>query len=239
MAIKVIGAGFGRTGTMSLKVALEDLGFGKCYHFTEAMGKLTHLKAWHKASHGHAIAWGELFEGYQSAIDFPACAFYKELMVRYPDAKVVLTVRDPERWYDSARSTIYAANRAFPWWGRFFPRMWYDHDMSCNVIWNGTFHGRFEDKAYTVDLFKKHTVDVQRTVPPERLLIFDVAEGWEPLCRFLGVPVPEDKPFPHVNNQAEFKVLIERYERTMRLVPLAVAIPLLAVGVWLAMWWRG
>lgn len=233
MAIKVIGAGFGRTGTMSLKVALEELGFGKCYHMTEAMGRLPHLKLWHKASLGHPVDWDDIFPGYQSAIDWPACAFYKELMEQYPEAKVVLTIRDPERWYDSARSTIYAANRAFPSWGRLFPRMWYDHDMSCNVIWNGTFQGRFEDKAYAVARFREHVAEVQRVVAPDRLLVFDVKEGWERLCPFLGVPIPQGKPFPHLNDQAEFRALIRRYERTMRMVPLAFGIPVVGLLVWL------
>ncbi len=239
MALKVIGAGFGRTGTLSLKVALEELGFGKCYHFTEAMGKLPHLKVWHQASLGQSVDWDGLFSGYQAAIDWPACAFYQELMQHYPDAKVVLTVRSPDSWYDSARSTIYAANRAFPKWGRLFPRMWYDHDMSCNVIWNGTFQGKFEDRPYAIERFTQHLVDVQQTVPPDKLLVFDVKDGWEPLCHFLDVPVPQDKPFPHLNDQAEFKVLIKRYERTMRLIPLAVAVPLVGLlGWWLLKWRR-
>ena len=238
MAIKVIGAGFGRTGTLSLKVALEQLGFSKCYHFTEAMGQLSHLTRWHAASLGRAIDWDVLFSGYQAAIDWPACAFYKELLQRYPDAKVVLTVRDPEHWYDSARATLYAANRAFPTWGRLFPRMRYDHDMSCNVIWNGTFHGRFEDRPYTIARFKAHVDDVRRSVPPDRLLVFDVREGWDRLCAFLDVPVPKDTPFPHLNDQAEFRVLIKRYERTMRLMPLALAIPLAGLILSLAIWWR-
>lgn len=236
MAISVIGAGFGRTGTTSLKVALERLGFDKCYHMTEAMARLQHLKQWHRASQGHRIDWESLFRGYEAAIDWPVCAFYQELIQQYPEAKVVLTVRDPERWYESARSTIYAVNRAFPPWGWLFPRMWYDHDMSCNVIWDGTFHGRFEDRAYAVARFTQHVAEVQRTVPPDRLLVFDVRDGWEPLCRFLGVPVPAE-PFPHLNDRAEFAALITRYERAMRVLPAMTVLPLVGMLVWLLGWW--
>src|SRR5919199_3150253 len=111
MALEVIGAGFGRTGTMSLKVALEELGFGPCYHMTEVFANPKHVKFWEAAARGEPVDWEELFRGYRSSVDWPGAAFYEELMERYPDAKVILTVRDPDRWYESALNTIYGRRR--------------------------------------------------------------------------------------------------------------------------------
>src|SRR3712207_228473 len=111
MAIEVIGAGFGRTGTMSLKVALEELGFGPCYHMIELFGHPEHVELWETASQGKPVDWEKLFSGYRATTDWPACSFYGELMQRYPNAKVILTVRDPDRWYESTYNTIYGMRR--------------------------------------------------------------------------------------------------------------------------------
>jgi Sulfotransferase domain len=207
--MKVIGAGFGRTGTASLKAALEVLGFGPCYHMFEVFMNPEHIPFWEQASRGEKVDFAALFEGWPSVVDWPACSFYRELMELYPDAKVVLSVRDPERWYQSCLATIYPASTQAP------PVSDPDKSDSAEpefvgpefinrLIWQGTFHGRFEERDYAVELFNRHTAEVRQHVPPDRLLVFDVKEGWEPLCNFLGVPVPPDQPFPHLNDRASY-----------------------------------
>jgi hypothetical protein len=95
MTLKVIGAGFGRTGTSSLKQALEDLGFGPCHHMTEVIAHPQQVPVWEAAMNGEPVEWEDVFHAYQSAVDWPSAAFYEPLMERYPDARVILTVRDP------------------------------------------------------------------------------------------------------------------------------------------------
>jgi hypothetical protein len=114
VSLKVIGAGFGRTGTQSLQVALEELGFTRCYHMTEVFAHPEHAAAWSAARRGESVDWDTLFAGYQAAVDWPPCAFYQELLDRFPDAKVILTVRDADKWYESALQTIYYARHTFP-----------------------------------------------------------------------------------------------------------------------------
>ncbi len=223
MPIKLIGAGFGRTGTLSLKTALEELGFRQCYHMTEVVAHLDHARTWDAAARGQPVDWDELFKGYQATVDWPGCAFYQELMHQYPDAKVILTVRDPERWYESVQQTIYHVRRAFPAWMRLpMPRMRHFVGMVDRLIWQGCFQGRFEDKPFAIDVFNRHNEQVRSVVPSTRLLVYQVQEGWEPLCTFLGVPVPDGKPFPHLNDAAEFRARILRMSRTMRIVGFTV-----------------
>lgn len=208
--IKIIGAGFGRTGTLSIKAALEELGFGPCYHMQEVIGHPDHVALWHAAATGKAVDWKEIFQGYQATVDWPACTFYKELMETYPDAKVLLTVRDPEKWYESAQSTIYPPLNRKPFlYFKFllkllFPKMFPPLRMVNALIWDGTFQGRFTDKGHAIEVFNQHIEEVKKCVPPERLLIYNVKEGWEPLCTFFGVEVPQDKPFPHLNDRARY-----------------------------------
>lgn len=212
MALKVIGAGFGRTGTESLKAALEQLGFGPCDHMFELIKTTWRVEHLEKLERGEPADLEALFDGFQSAVDFPYAKYYRELMVAYPDAKVVLTVRDPEAWYESARKTIlrkmptalmpvarvlglFSRNaRGFPRWYRYVD----------GAIFRGVFEGRTRDRAFMIDRFERWSDEVQKTVPPERLLVFQVSEGWEPLCEFLGVPVP-DGPFPRSNDGASFE----------------------------------
>ena len=204
--IKVIGAGLGRTGTLSLKAALEELGFSRCYHMTDVFAHPDHAKVWDDAAHGQPVDWDALFQGYQATVDWPGCAFYETFMTRYPDAKVILSVRDPERWYDSAHHTILYARNAFPGWLRIIaPRMRHFTGMIDRLAWNGLFQGRFEDKTFAIEIFNRHNEQVQRVVPPDRLLVYEIQQGWEPLCTFLGVPVPADKSFPHLNDTVEFR----------------------------------
>ena len=146
-------------------------------------------------------------------------ALYEQLFRQYPSAKVILTVRDPDRWYESARQTIYMVRNAFPrWLRRLSPAMARFGKMVDSVVWQGTFDGRFEDKPFAVDVFNRHNDRVQQFVPAGRLLVFDVREGSAPLCTFLELPVPEGKPFPHLNDAAEFQARIKRLSLIFRLI---------------------
>ena len=216
MTLKVIGAGFGRTGTNSLKVALEELGFEKCYHMIEVMKNPSHMRQWTNIIENGHTDWEALFQGYQAAVDWPASAYYKELVAAYPDAKVILTVRDPERWHESVISTIYQVNNKFgrvlqiiPVAGRFFNGI-------NKLVWEGIFHGKLEDKAHAIQIFNQHIEEVKQTVPSERLLIFEARQGWASLCSFLNVPIPANKPYPHVNDSARMK-------RMLKIAPAIIA----------------
>lgn len=239
MTLKVIGAGFGRTGTSSLQIALEQLGFGKCYHMREVFAHREHAPLWYAASQGQPVDWDVIFAGYQATVDWPGCTFYQELMRYYPDAKVLLSVRDPERWYTSAYNTIYSFRRNAPpkwlYWLK-SPSWRLGRWMSDGIIWDGIFAGRFEDRAYAIEVFKRHTAEVQRVVPAERLLVYHVKEGWEPLCRFLDVPVPTT-PFPHLNDTAEFQRMMEDRIKEGRL-KLAPLMAFVVVAVALLLWRR-
>ena len=221
MGLKVIGAGFGRTGTLSLKLALEQLGFSKCHHMQEVMTRGRQLDAWHALAHGEAVDWDEVFEGFEASVDWPSCTYWEPLHRHYPDSKVILTLRDPHRWYDSVLQTIYPASTELPRWLLWLiPRLRRTSEMIFATIWNGTFGGRFEDRAHAIEVFRRNTEHVKQVVPSERLLVFQATDGWEPLCEFLGVPVPAG-PYPHVNEAARIKRAV-RVVRALRWLPLAV-----------------
>ncbi|MBQ60824.1 MAG: sulfotransferase family protein [Gammaproteobacteria bacterium] len=201
MSLKVIGAGFGRTGTMSLKLALEQLGFNKCYHMFEVMEHPEHIPVWASAHQGKDINWQALFEGYLASVDWPSCNLWREQMARYPDAKVILSTRDPERWYASVMNTIYPSSSGL--------RDSEDENMArfghwtCEIIWGRVFDDRMDDKDHCIRVFKAHEKSVIDTVPRDKLLVFQADQGWEPLCRFLGCDVP-DEDYPHTNTTQEF-----------------------------------
>ncbi len=205
--LKVIGAGFGRTGTLSLKAALEELGFAPCYHMVEVFQNPDVLPYWEAAIEGTLVDWNLIFGTYQATVDWPGCTFYAQLMQVYPAAKVLLSVRDFDSWYESARNTIYRASHRRP-----TPEMLSAIDaehlrsgmMIDTLIWQNTFHNRFEEKEYARSIFDQHYEEVKRKVPAEKLLIYNVKEGWEPLCTFLGVDVPQNKPFPRLNDRESF-----------------------------------
>jgi len=215
MTIEVIGAGFGRTGTMSLKVALEELGIGPCYHMIELFGHPEHVELWEAASQGKAVSWEELFSGYRATTDWPACSFYEQLMEKYPDAKVILTVRDPDRWYESTYNTIYGMRRMisspiFRLVAPLRPGLRRAAKMNDRLIWEDTFGGSLENRERAIKVFERHNEEVKERVPPDKLLVYDVKEGWGPLCEFLGVGVPKNKPFPHLNDTDTFRKMIRR-----------------------------
>jgi len=215
-SLQVIGAGFGRTGTTSLKKALEVLGLGPCYHMQTAMTWPHHPYFWLRAGQRESVDYRGFFRGYRAAIDWPACEFYRELMAAYPDAKVVLTVRDPGRWYDSVAETLWAIGKRFPWW--FPPAI---ARMQDAIIWNGRFQGRFADRGAAISAFLAHVDEVKRVVPPGRLLVFDVAEGWAPLCAFLGQPIPV-RPFPRLNDRDFFRRIMLALRVSEWGLPLAI-----------------
>jgi hypothetical protein len=216
--LRIIGAGFGRTGTLSLRQALLRLGFGPCDHMHESFAAPARFTLWHDALRrtraGEAVDWRPLLEGYRATLDWPAAYFWHELAAAHPDARVILTVRDPDRWYASAEATIFRLrNVESLLWGRAtrslfalaVPEMQDGYRVVDDVIWDGTFDGRFADRRHALRVFTRHNRDVRETVPPDKLLVFDVREGWDPLCAFLGVPVPKGEPFPHVNDGAAFR----------------------------------
>ena len=196
MALKVVGSGLGRTGTMSLKLALEQLGFTKCYHMVEVFMNPPHAGLWIAAAEGNP-QWDKLFEGYAATVDYPGAAYWKQIWQHYPDSKVLHSVRDPEKWFESTQATIFspqspARQKALP------PEM---QKFFGSVL--GEFGAKINNKTFMIDHFKRHTDDVIKTVPSDRLLVYEASQGWEPLCRFLGVPVPST-PFPRENSREQF-----------------------------------
>lgn len=208
MALKLIGAGFGRTGTLSLKAALEQLGLGRCYHMFEVVTRPDHIELWHGAAHGKSIDWDALFADFGATVDWPACHYWRELADHYPDAKVLLSVRDPEAWYRSMTDTIFQGMK-MPIPPDAPEPLKRQLAMARKIIGEDTFAGRFADKSYIIEVFRKHIETVRATIEPQRLLVYEVAEGWAPLCRFLAVPEP-DEPFPRLNDTATTQALMQQ-----------------------------
>lgn len=200
MTLQVIGAGLGRTGTMTLKTALEMLGFGPCHHMVEVFANMQQQAPfWLRAAKGEAVDWEELFGPYNASVDWPSAHFYAELAERYPHAKVILTKRDPQRWYESMSETILKAMTASGQGPA--PD---DHPMKfADIIIAEKTFGRDFSVDSVIAAFERHNAAVQRVIPAERLLMFEAVQGWAPLCDFLGVAVP-DTPFPRTNSREEF-----------------------------------
>jgi hypothetical protein len=203
---RVIGAGWGRTGTASLKLALEQLGFGPCHHMAEVIQAPPDVPTWVAAARGDKIDWKMFMRGWGATCDFPSALFYRELAETFPEAKVVLTVRDPDSWYESMRTTIVESLRRFP--NRYIVKHLPYIGAPARVMGVSPLKAkvldRFDDKPAIVAQFQDHTEEVKRVVPAERLLVYEVTQGWGPLCAFLGVPVPEG-PFPRVNDAKQFQ----------------------------------
>jgi len=203
MALQVIGAGFGRTGTLSLKLALERLGVGRCYHMLEFRECPAHVPLWRQVADGRQDLWDTIFERYRASVDWPGCRFWRDLATYYPDAKVILTIRDPEHWYESVSNTIY------PWFVRGPGTNDRPHDLerravTSKLIMEQTFDGRLGEREHAIRVFERHIEEVRRTIPSRRLLVYRVTDGWEPLCAFLERTVP-DGQFPHVNSTDDFR----------------------------------
>jgi Sulfotransferase domain len=202
MALKVIGAGFGRTGTHSLKLALEQLGFGPCHHMFEVRDNPERLIPWQAAARGELPDWDEVFADYVAQVDWPGARYWRELAEHYPAAKVILSTRPEEEWFDSFQATIAPFIRDPAVLTAEHPRA--IAEMVAEMIGQQIFGGRMDDRAHACAVFRDHVAQVQSTFAPERLLTWRATEGWEPLCRFLGVAAP-DTPFPHTNTAETFR----------------------------------
>ena len=200
-----------RTGTLTQKVALEMLGFGPCYHMVDVLADLDQAKLWQRALDGEG-PWEQIFDGFNSTVDWPGGYFYRELIDVYPDAKVLLSVREPQAWETSMRETVWAVRH-----GESLVRLLSSAQAHVNEQWRGflemidrlvwegegTFASGHAEPQQLIDTMIRHNREVEENVPPVRLLVWSVEEGWEPLCKFLEVPVPQ-QPFPHVNDRTEF-----------------------------------
>ena len=175
-----------------------------------------------------------MFEGYQSCVDFPSALYYRELAERYPEAKVILTVRPPDDWYDSMLKTLYQLETAVPGWLQMlFPRVRKLADMADRLVWNGLFEGRFADPRQAITEYERHIDDVKDAIPRGQLLVMEVKDGWAPLCVFLGVPEP-DMPFPRVNDKAHFQKMVQRLKR-LSIIPAVIG-GVLILGLAAASW---
>lgn len=209
--IELIGAGLPRTGTLTQKLALELLGLGPCYHWIDVLADLEgQVPLWDGALYGR-VQPATILDGYLSTVDWPGGYFYRQLLDSHPGAKVLLSVRDPERWERSFRETIVdmchgeslirlvssARAHVDPNWRRYL-------EFVDRMFWGerGTFAAGHTPRAL-IEAFVAHNEEVKRIVPAERLLVWEVGDGWQPLCEFLGVPVPTE-PLPHANDRATF-----------------------------------
>jgi|WetSurMetagenome_2_1015567.scaffolds.fasta_scaffold147538_2 hypothetical protein len=199
MALKIIGAGYPRTGTSSLKLALEQLGFGPCHHMREIIMNPSSAGLWVRAAEGHPD-WEAIFDGYSSCTDAPACTFWRELVDYYPSAKVILSVRDPEAWFESTQATVFSEKMLGMQRGGPL-QAFFDKVVSIE------FGEHIHDRDFMLAQFERRRREVIEAIPGDKLLVYDVREGWGPLCAFLGVPVPET-PFPHSNSREEMAAMM-------------------------------
>ena len=232
MTIRVIGVGLGQTGTHSLSAALELLGFGECFHADKMLeqGDVRAAKAWLDIAAGRPARWNDIFREYRSIASFPAWALYKEMLARFPEARVVLTVRDKEQWFNDINAGDYAAFKADPRWLFWFsPVKRVMRKLENLLILDRKYHHKLHDRQYALEVFEEHIQEVRRAVPADRLLIFDVKQGWGPLCNFLNVPVPGDKPFPRLNDIESVRARLRSRFFFFRGVEIAVLTLLLVI----------
>jgi hypothetical protein len=202
MTLRVVGAGVGRTGTLSLKGALETLLGGACYHMMEVFARPGDVALWRDAGAGEAVDWTTSLGDYTATTDFPACLFWRELSELYPDAMVLLSTRaDSQIWWESASQTIFSpaleavsADRP-DWWA-----MW-------QTVSKARFTDQINDEAAAKAAYERHNAEVRASVPADRLIDWQPGDGWAPICEGLGLPIPET-PFPHVNTRAEIQAMI-------------------------------
>jgi len=200
VSLRVIGAGLGRTGTHSLKLALEHLTGAPCYHMLEVLRQPAHIAIWQRAVAGEPPGWEELLGDYQATVDWPAAAFWKELSRAYPDALVLLSVREVDEWWASADRTIFAVSR------RELPPdpVFSSQLQMTKSLLQSRFTPGWGDERTAKQAYLRHNDEVRTSVGPDRLLEWRPGEGWEPICTRLGLAVPRE-PFPHVNTTAEFR----------------------------------
>jgi hypothetical protein len=198
--LAVVGAGVGRTGTHSLKLALERLLDAPCHHMIEILGDPTQIPAWIDAIDGRPVDWSAMLARYRAIVDWPGGSFWRELSAAYPDAVVLLSVRDPEGWYRSASNTIFLTFDQMP------PEVapWLD---AVRRLMRDRFSDRFDDPTAMMDAFVRHNDAVRSEVPANRLLEWAPGDGWGPICERLGLPVPAE-PFPVTNTTGEFREML-------------------------------
>ncbi len=217
MSIKIIGAGFPRTGTSTLKECLQILGYSKTYHMKELLVNPEDLHYWTTLKETGTTDWDKLYNGFAATVDFPGYPWYKQHMKQYPDAKVILTVRPFEKWYTSINSTIKNAGpKTLPQklmaMAKLAVSARFRKVIKCvkfakQTIFAEELQGKIEDKAEAEKIFDKHIADVKAYVPAEKLLVWDVSDGWAPLCNFLNKAIPNDT-FPHANKKENFKEML-------------------------------
>lgn len=200
MELVVVGAGVGRTGTHSLKIALEKLLDAPCHHMLEILGDATQIPAWTDAIEGRPVDWAAMLSAYRAIVDWPGGSFWPELSAANPDALVLLSVRDPESWYRSASNTIFLTFENMP------PEIapWMD---TVRKLLRDRFSDRFDDPTAMMDAFTRHNDAVRAQVSAHRLLEWTAGDGWEPICERLGLGVP-DEPFPVTNTTDEFREMV-------------------------------
>ncbi|AZO39130.1 sulfotransferase family protein [Mesorhizobium sp. M2A.F.Ca.ET.037.01.1.1] len=194
MSLMVIGTGFGRTGTDSMREALTMLGFGPCHHMSEVMGHAKQKRLWRALARGEAPDWAQLFAGYKSCVDWPSAFYWRELIEAYPQARVILTWRSPESWWESFEKTLLPAIAGST----------DQESLGIALVANQVFGGRPQDRAHAIAVYRDNVEAVLNTVPAERLLVHKLGDGWAPLCSHLGVPVPEES-YPARNTTQEFR----------------------------------
>jgi hypothetical protein len=201
MTLRVVGAGVGRTATHSLQLALQQLLGGPCYHMIEVFQHPDHVPVWHAAVNEEPVDWDALFADYVATVDWPGAAFWREISAAYPDAIVLLSVRDAAGWWQSADATIWeATRREQP------PELAAWHDMVLDLF-NKRFTPRWDDCEGGMAAYERHNAEVRATVASDRLVEWRPGDGWQPICAALDRPVP-DEPFPHVNSTAEFRAMV-------------------------------
>lgn len=193
MSLKVIGTGFGRTGTDSMRTALNMLGLGPTHHMFEIMENPQQKERWRALALGAEPDWDLLFKGYNSCIDWPSAYYWRELIEVYPEAKVLLTWRTPESWWSSFEKTIVAGIKSSE----------DPQSLGRTLIEGEIFDGRMADRAHAIATYEANVAAVLDTVPKDRLLVHKLGDGWVPLCAHLGVPVPEED-YPNRNNTSDF-----------------------------------
>ena len=201
MSLSVIGAGFGRTGTMTLKLALEQLGLGKCHHMEEIFGDPSQLPRWLAATAGEKVDWDEIYHGYSCTADWPGAFFWHQLAGHYPDAKIIVTLRPAESWWESYSNTIMKFMQIVP--DDAPPHIHQIVGMVKTLVGEKTFGTVYDDKQAALKAFNDHIEQVTQSIEADRLLCFSVKDGWEPLCNFLDKPIPSGA-FPRSNSAEEF-----------------------------------
>ena len=200
MTLRVVGAGLGRTGTHSLKLALEQLLGAPCYHMVELFERPDDVEQWRRATRDQPADWDSVFDGYAAVVDWPAASFYDLIMDAYPDALVMLSTRaDAEGWWKSASSTILPA----------IARVRQDPPPLEAMIFEvleSKFTPDFDDHDAAVAAYERHNQDVRARVRADRLVEWQPGDDWGPLCRALGVAEPSE-PFPHVNTTDDFRAM--------------------------------